>query len=285
MLSPGFVEISAELNINVETLSQATAWLILTLGLCVFLINPLAKIYGKRPVYIIASTILLVTSCWCAASKDYSSFLAARVVSALGMAPYEILVLATIKDIYFVHERGTRIAVWNLFLMCGIAGGALISGYIIQNLGFRWTFWICAILFGIFLFGIVFLVPETTYRRPSSVTYRTSDNHKQTTNSREQDDNEKVLPLEIESVKGIEGANSPSHNHNMGYELESEARMSYLSSLRVFTGRHSNASILKIFSRPFILFFYPPVTWGFLLYGTTLTWLVCTCLPMITSFT
>ena len=67
------------------------------------------------------------------------------------MAPYEVLVQATISDLYFVHERGTRIAVWNLFLLCGICGAGFVSGYIIENLGYEWTFGICAILFGRFL--------------------------------------------------------------------------------------------------------------------------------------
>jgi MFS family permease len=260
MLSPGFVEVAAELNITVETLSQATAWLILTLGLCVFLLNPVAKIYGKRPVYLLASVIMLVTSCWGAASKDYSSFLASRVVSAIGMAPYEILVLATIKDIYYVHERGTRIAVWNLFLMCGIAGGALISGYIIENLGFRWTFWICAILFGVFLFGIVLFVPETTYRRPPGLVAQLTA-HEKTTDYLEEYDNEKGRPVQLETTQ------------HPDTESASRPRMSYIQSLRVFTGKYSDASPLKIFARPFILFFYPSVLWGFLLYGTTLTWI------------
>lgn len=64
MLGPGFVPISAQLGITVDVLSQSTAWLILSLGLCVFFMNPLAKIYGKRPIYIFASTILLIVSIW-----------------------------------------------------------------------------------------------------------------------------------------------------------------------------------------------------------------------------
>lgn len=55
------------------------------------------------------------------------------------MAPYEVLVQATISDLYFVHQRATRIAVWNLFLLCGIAGAGFISGYIIEDLGYKWT--------------------------------------------------------------------------------------------------------------------------------------------------
>jgi hypothetical protein len=53
-----------------------------------------------------------------------------------------------------------------------------------------------------------------------------------------------------------------------------EPKLTYLQSLRVFTGRYSYAPIIKIFTRPVILFFYPAVFWGFLMYGTTLTWIV-----------
>jgi MFS family permease len=132
MLSPGFVEIAGELGISVNTLAQSTAWLILTIGLSLFLANPAAKMWGRRPVFIIAIAIMFAGSVWGALAKDYNSFLASRIVSGFGMAPYEVLVQCTIGDLYFVHQRATRIAAWNLFLLCGIAGGSLISGYIIQ---------------------------------------------------------------------------------------------------------------------------------------------------------
>lgn len=64
MLGPGFVPIAAQLGITVDILSQSTAWLILSLGLCVFFMNPLAKIYGKRPIYIFASVVLFIVSIW-----------------------------------------------------------------------------------------------------------------------------------------------------------------------------------------------------------------------------
>ena len=98
MLGPGFVPIAAELGITVNILSQSTAWLILTLGLCVFFFNPLAKIYGKRRVYVVASVVLFIVSIWGAVADSYSSFLGSRILGALGMAPYEVLVQATISD-------------------------------------------------------------------------------------------------------------------------------------------------------------------------------------------
>lgn len=69
MLGPGFVPIAAQLGITVNTISQATAWLILALGICVFFMNPLAKLYGKRMIYIFASVVLIVVSIW--VSQEY----------------------------------------------------------------------------------------------------------------------------------------------------------------------------------------------------------------------
>lgn len=85
MLSPGFVQVSANLGITVEVLSQATAWLILTIGLSLFITNPLAKVYGRRPIYILAIIIMFATSVWGAAVTSYNSFLASRIIGGIGM--------------------------------------------------------------------------------------------------------------------------------------------------------------------------------------------------------
>lgn len=136
MLGPGFVPVSKELGISINTLSQSTAWLILTIGLSVFLLNPVAKKYGRRPVFVISVALMFAVSVWAAATTNYPSFLASRIVGGFGMAPYEVLVQATIRDLYFVHQRATRLAVWGLFLLAGIAGASFISGYIIEDLGY-----------------------------------------------------------------------------------------------------------------------------------------------------
>lgn len=136
MLGPGFVPVSKELGISINTLSQSTAWLILTIGLSVFLLNPVAKKYGRRPVFVVTACLMFAVSVWAAATTNYPSFLASRIVGGIGMAPYEVLVQATIRDLYFVHQRATRLAVWGLFLLGGIAGASFISGYIIDDLGY-----------------------------------------------------------------------------------------------------------------------------------------------------
>ena len=186
------------------------------------------------------------------------------------MAPYEVLVQATISDLYFVHERGTRIAVWNLFLLCGICGAGFVSGYIIENLGYKWTFGICAILFGILGFAIVFFVPETNYVRTSvtSDALAKTGIQDQERGAENEKLDEKGMHVEAKEVPRTVTGNGASS------QAASEPKMSYMKSLRLYTGRYSDAKIWKIFARPFVMFFYPCVIWGFLIYGTTLTWIV-----------
>ena len=187
------------------------------------------------------------------------------------MAPYEVLVQATIADLYFVHERATRIAVWNLFLLCGICGAGFISGYIIEYAGYKWTFGVCAILFGIFGIGILFFVPETMYIRnevTSDLLAKTGIQDQERGAEHEKFDEKGGVHAEHHEIPSvITGNGSSPHAAN-------EAKMSYVKSLRLYTGRYTDQKIWKIFARPFIMFFYPCVLWGFLIYGTTLTWIV-----------
>lgn len=262
MLSPGFVQVSSELGISVETLSQLTAWLILTIGLSLFVTNPLAKIVGRRPVYVLAICIMFASSVWGAAVTSYGSFLASRVVGGIGMAPYEVLVQCTIGDLYFVHERATRIAVWNLFLLAGISGGALVSGYIIELDGYRWTFGVCAVFFGVLMLAVVFLVPEMAYRRDTVVPLDFAAARK---------DHGGTVRAEFEKKSEVQdfekgGGHEPAL-HIDGGGGSAEKKHTYVQSLRVFTGVYSHAPVWKIFLRPVVMWFYPGVLWAFLIYG------------------
>ena len=175
------------------------------------------------------------------------------------MAPYEVLVQCTIGDLYFVHERATRIAVWNLFLLTGISGGALIAGYIIERDGYQWTFGVCAIMFGLLMFAVVFFVPETAYRRDSVVVVA----------DEKEGEGPSVTHMKLahehdESHVGEKGMHT---SYPVGEGSGVEKKHTYLQSLRVFTGRYSYAPIWKLFVRPVVLLFYPAVLWGFLIYG------------------
>jgi MFS family permease len=54
----------------------------------------------------------------------------------------EALPAAVIPDLFFLHERGLWMGLYSLFLTVGGAIGAIISGFMITNVGYRWVFWV-----------------------------------------------------------------------------------------------------------------------------------------------
>ena len=160
---------------------------------------------------------------------------------------------------------------WNLFLLCGIAGAGFISGYLIEDLGYKWAFGVCAILFGIFGVGILFYVPETTYIRKSVTSELLAktgiQDQERGTESEKFDEKGGVHVEHHEISKHITGNGSATNS-------ATEPKWGYMRTMRIFTGRYTDQKIWKIFARPFLMFFYPSVLWAFLIYGTTLTWIV-----------
>lgn len=259
MLSPGFVAIAQELGISVEVLAQSTAWAVLTIGLSLFLVSPIAKVYGRRPVFVLSILVMVGTSVWGAVATDYPSLLGARVVAGVGMAPFETLVQCLIGDIYFVHERGTRIAVWNLFLLAGLNGGSTVAGYIIEAAGFRWTFGACAIAFTVLALALVFCVPETAYRRDGLAPVVTID-----------EDGQKNLHMKPRHQIYLQGEDYEGRYVEISAV---ERRHTYSEQLRIFNGRYSSSPLWKVFLRSIVMLFYPAVFWAFLVYGTYSRWL------------
>lgn len=71
-------------------------------------VSVLSRLYGKRPQFVFAFLMcLLVVG---AVAKDHNTLLAGRMIQSLGACAYESLIIAIVGDLYFVHERGLRIA-------------------------------------------------------------------------------------------------------------------------------------------------------------------------------
>ncbi|KGQ07871.1 putative MFS-type transporter [Beauveria bassiana D1-5] len=73
-------------------------------GACV-----VARIYGRRPVYLLATAALLVGSIWNAtAVGSYGSCMGARLLQGLGWGVFDTLVMTSIQDTYFVSSPISR---------------------------------------------------------------------------------------------------------------------------------------------------------------------------------
>lgn len=143
MLGPGFVPIAKELGITVVILSESTAWLILTLGLCVFFFNPAAKIWGKRPIYVFCSIVLFVVSIW--ACRMQSGWLVARADEGTGRTRRQLqllLGLSCTRSARHGPVRGSSAIHHRRSLLCASASYPLGRVELVPALRHLWC-WIC----------------------------------------------------------------------------------------------------------------------------------------------
>lgn len=67
-------------------------------------------------IYLFSSVLLLVSTVWASFSTSLGSFTGSRILMGVAAAPLEFLVGSSINDVYFVHERGRPVSLWNLAL-------------------------------------------------------------------------------------------------------------------------------------------------------------------------
>ncbi|PCH03984.1 Major facilitator superfamily domain, general substrate transporter [Penicillium occitanis (nom. inval.)] len=265
MIAPGYTLMAEQFNMSYNALNGGLGWGLFVIAFSCFITQSMAVVWGRRPIFLLGNLLLFISSTWGYFANSYKSLLAARLVGCIGMSAFEVYYSLprgnspNIADIHGVMQRGVRLAAWGLCLSVGVGGGTIISGYIIQDLGWNWTYGICAIMYGAWILVLFFFCPETAYRRPSSfdVDLGTEDKITQAIDDRK---------AEATNVEDIEvGASSTDIV---------EDKHSYWHDLKIFHGRVCDDSFFKVLARPLMMLIFPQVIFSFVAYGLTSSWLI-----------
>ncbi|KAF8854618.1 MFS general substrate transporter [Acephala macrosclerotiorum] len=235
MITTGLEDIAKAFNVTTDQVSFNIVGLLqLTTGSGTFFTAAAAAVWGKRPVFIISAIFLLGTNAWGFFAGSFLSLTIMRVIQGFAAAPLETLISATVSEIFFVHEKGKMLSIWNLFVMGGVKLGQLIAGFIIQNLGFKFTFGICAAIYALILPLMYFFVPETVYFAPAEP--------------------ETEVIFDKSSLRV--------------YEIVlPEPKKSYSDRLKIFQGRISHASFWRTAFKPLPLITFPAVIYAAFTYS------------------
>ncbi|RYP07505.1 hypothetical protein DL765_009138 [Monosporascus sp. GIB2] len=122
-----------------------------------------ADIWGRRPFYVISILILALTNLLGYLAHNFPLLVATRTVAGVVSAPLFTLVTASIADVFFVHQRGMAIAVWNLSLNAGGQLGQIVAGYITDAFGVSAVFAFTAMVFAALVPASYFVVLESAY--------------------------------------------------------------------------------------------------------------------------
>jgi len=157
MCAPGISGIVADLNITSETVSTLAVTLYV-LGIAVgpMLLSPLSEVYGRLPVYHASNVVFVAFVIGNALSTNIAQFIVFRFISGCAGGVPMALGGGSIADLTPLAKRGLAMTLFSLGPLTGPVLGPLVGGFIAAAKGWRWTFWVLAIVGG--SAGIVALV-------------------------------------------------------------------------------------------------------------------------------
>ncbi|KAF4554697.1 MFS-type transporter-like protein 35 [Elsinoe fawcettii] len=122
---------------------------------------PLSEVVGRQVIYgstLLVAFLFVLPGCL---GMNITTLLVGRAIDGIAFSAPMTLVGGTLADLWRNEERGVPMAAFSAAPFIGPAIGPLIGGFLADNLGWRWLYWIQLILSGAAWILITFTVPET----------------------------------------------------------------------------------------------------------------------------
>ncbi|OUM52418.1 hypothetical protein BVG19_g1610 [[Candida] boidinii] len=254
--------------------TSAVGWCFLGLG-CVIL-QPIAMKFGRRGVYLFATIVQTLGNVVGGVSNDVGFLYGANIMTCFAGAPCDSLVQISTTDIFFQHERASKISLLTFALYSGSFLGPVAAGYIVESSqGWRWCYWYLVIFFGALLVLQFFFMYDSTFAHTKI-------------DKDEKDIIAQVISRESNVVEGaanIESEESESDKKILDEKnvnvTDPEANDSQIPPMRTYIQRlnvietfyNDKRPFWVIASRPAYAALLPAVFWGGLVYGVQVMWL------------
>jgi len=109
-------------------------------------VAPLSELYGRLPVYHVSIATFIAFLLACGWSKNIVSFLVFRFIAGCAGSSPSTIGGGTVADVIPIEKRGAAMAVTAVGPIFAPVIGPVVGGFIAQELGWRWTFWVVAIV-------------------------------------------------------------------------------------------------------------------------------------------
>lgn len=260
LLNASYNSIAEEINKPLTSVVLVSGYNLLIAGASGPFVCALCRKYGKRPVYL-ASTLLTIIGTAVGESKaSYEYLLAARIIQGIATATFESLLYASVGDLFYVHQRGSRIAVINFMENAASCLATIICGQIYEDLGLLWLFHLFQIFLVVQWLLMFFFCPETTYLRDTKYDLDVAHH-----------ENPQVQPQAEEKSSEKD---EPGEEHNR--PRNTPPKKTFVQELAIYTGKYHDDGMWKDIFGPFIIFCNPAAAYAVIGAGILNAWYVGT---------
>lgn len=162
LFAPGVPQAMAEFSsTSLEIASFVVSVYILGFAAGPLLFAPLSEIYGRLMLYHIANVGFVAFSVACALSPTLDALIVFRFLSGVFGSVAISNGSGTIADMITQEKRGIAIAIFSIGPLLGPIVGPVAGGFLTAAEGWRWAFWLLAIVGGVLLVLMLFTLKES----------------------------------------------------------------------------------------------------------------------------
>ncbi|KAJ5376806.1 MFS general substrate transporter [Penicillium cosmopolitanum] len=254
-----------DLQVEYEQLNQSMSvnFVGLAVGCVIFI--PVAKKFGRRPVYIVSASVLLATSFWMSKLETITELYICNLLQGLGGAVNETIAMITIADLFFVHHRGSMNGLYMTMVMIGSFLTPMAAGTQATRQGWRWSYTTLGIFNALFVILFIFLYEETKYTPVISGSPRPG--------TAEDDNPESTGDPDTKKAPSVTKASVSDEPSTQSHQLDTTIPLnSWRKRLALVTA--TPESIWPYYYRPFkTIFTFPAVMFAGLQYAAGVIWL------------
>lgn len=146
-----FAPAIGQVMLEFETSSNVVASLVVSIYILGWALGPLvfapfSETRGRLVVYTWCNALYVVFTVACAMAPSLNLLIVCRLLAgAVGSTPLTIGG-GTISDLIPIQERGRALSLFMIGPILGPAIGPAVGGAVTDNWGWRWIFWLLAIL-------------------------------------------------------------------------------------------------------------------------------------------